>query len=170
MASDLFERVRQVIGVDGPWLDGTDEVCKPLIRHWCEAMQDTNPLYIDEEYAANSKYGGIIAPPTMLLSWSMPRLWPPVVPPEGPVDRALEMLNEAGFTQLIVAGSTQKYMKPLVPGDRVKFTYVVDDVSEERQTPLGTGYFVNALFTYVNQKGEVVGTQTLRILKYRPGS
>ena len=42
-----------------------------MIRHWCEAMGDTNPVYIDAEAAAASVHGGIVAPPTMLQAWVM---------------------------------------------------------------------------------------------------
>ena len=41
------------------------------IRHWCEVMRDANPLYTDEEYASKSRYGGIVAPPTMVQTWSL---------------------------------------------------------------------------------------------------
>ena len=161
------EEVEALVGFEGPQVDGIDEVSQPMIRHWCEAMQDGNPLYTDAGYAAGSSYRRPIAPPAMLLSWAMNPLWPPREPPRGPLDRAMEILDRAGFTQIIIVGSTQKYEKPLFPGDRVSFTYRVEKVSDERQTMLGKGHFVTTVFTYTNQKGERVGTQTLTMLKYR---
>jgi len=170
MSEELLEQLKTLTGVEGPRITAADEVCKPMIRHWCEAMQDSNPLYTDEEYAKRSKYGSIIAPPAMLMAWVFPPLWPPLVPPEGPLDRAMVMLDEAGFTQVIITGTSQKYLRPLYSGDRVSFTYQVDSVSPERQTALGTGYFVTTTFTYGNQNGEAVGIQVLTMLKYRSGA
>ena len=34
------------------------------VRRFAEAIGDPNPLYVDEEAARSSRYGGIIAPPT----------------------------------------------------------------------------------------------------------
>lgn len=35
------------------------------IRKYCEAVGDLHPLYIDEEYARKTPYGGLIAPPSI---------------------------------------------------------------------------------------------------------
>ena len=42
-----------------------------MIRHWCDAMGDRNPVYTDAEAAANSVHKGIVAPPTMLQAWTL---------------------------------------------------------------------------------------------------
>jgi len=42
-----------------------------MIRHWCDAVGDGNPVYTDREFAAKSVHGGIVAPPTMLQAWTM---------------------------------------------------------------------------------------------------
>ena len=54
-----------------------DPVNQPMIRHWCDAMDDANPVYTDPELAAQSVHGGIVAPPTMLQAWTMRGLRPP---------------------------------------------------------------------------------------------
>jgi len=162
-----MEQLKAYTNVDGPEVNAPDEVSKATIRHWCEAMQDGNPLYTDEGYARTSKYGSIVAPPTMLMAWSFPPLWPPIESHEGPLDNVLVLLDAAGFNQVIITGTSQRYLKPLFPGDRVSFNYRVENVSPERQTALGNGHFVTAVFVYRNQKGEEVGNQTLTILKYR---
>ncbi len=43
-------------------------VCKDSIRHFVDGIGDVNPLYRDEEYAANTHYGKLIAPPSWLYS------------------------------------------------------------------------------------------------------
>ena len=37
---------------------------KGAVRKFAEAIGDPNPLYVDEEAAKASRYGGLIAPPT----------------------------------------------------------------------------------------------------------
>ena len=39
------------------------EVEKGAIKKYADAVDDHNPLYWDDEYAKNSRYGSIIAPP-----------------------------------------------------------------------------------------------------------
>jgi len=34
------------------------------IRRFAEAIGDSNPLWVDEEYARKTRHGGIVAPPT----------------------------------------------------------------------------------------------------------
>jgi 3-hydroxybutyryl-CoA dehydratase len=35
------------------------------IQRYCRAVCDLHPLYFDEEYARRSRYGGLIAPPSI---------------------------------------------------------------------------------------------------------
>ena len=67
------EMLNELVGVDSERIIGPDRVCTQMIRHWCEVMEDENPLYQDEEYAAQSKYGSIIAPPCLLYTSPSPR-------------------------------------------------------------------------------------------------
>ncbi len=46
-----------------------DAVNEAMIRHWCDAMGDANPIYTDAEAAARSVHGGLVAPPTMMQAW-----------------------------------------------------------------------------------------------------
>lgn len=46
------------------------EVTRDAIRHWAWATGDRNPLFLDEDHAARSPYGGLIAPPCMLYAFS----------------------------------------------------------------------------------------------------
>ena len=44
------------------------EVTRDSIRHFAEGIGDTNPLFNDPEYAKKTKYGGLVAPPTLHLA------------------------------------------------------------------------------------------------------
>lgn len=57
-----MELDQSLIGLTGP--EYIFEVEKRHIRQFAEAIGDTNPLYVDEEYARSTVYGGIIAPPS----------------------------------------------------------------------------------------------------------
>ena len=56
----------------GPIGVAPDPVNQPMIRHWAAAFEDANPVYVDPEFAAKTRFGGIVAPPLMLQTWSMP--------------------------------------------------------------------------------------------------
>jgi hypothetical protein len=45
------EEIKKLYGIESPPIVGVDAVSKEMIRHWCEAMEDENPLHQDEEYA-----------------------------------------------------------------------------------------------------------------------
>ena len=43
---------------------GTLEVSMESIQHYCDAIGETSPIYLDEQYAENEgPYGFIVAPP-----------------------------------------------------------------------------------------------------------
>ena len=51
-ADELLDRLRAFEGRSyGPAVTADDPVNQPMIRHWVEAMGDTNPVYLDDEAA-----------------------------------------------------------------------------------------------------------------------
>ena len=53
-------------------------------------------------------------------------------------------------------------------GDVISVTSVYEEVSDEKKTALGTGYFLTWVLTYTDQNGEVLGRQRFRVLRFRP--
>ena len=41
---------------------GPDPVNQPMMRHWAAAFEDHNPVYVDPEFAATTRFGGVVAP------------------------------------------------------------------------------------------------------------
>ena len=69
---DLEAEMQQYVGKPiGPPRIARDAVNEPMIRQWCDAMGDTNPIYLDPAQAKESCHGGIVAPPAMLPAWTM---------------------------------------------------------------------------------------------------
>jgi len=169
-ASDLLERLKRFEGKPlGRRHVARDPVNQAMIRHWCDAMGDTNPNYTDPERAARSPHGGIVAPPTMLQAWTMPGLAPrPAEVRAGSHGELFGLLDEAGFTSVVATNCEQEYVRYLRPGDLLSVESSIESISEEKKTGLGAGHFVTQLHTYRDQTGALVATMRFRMLKYRP--
>ena len=147
-----------------------DPVNVPMIRHWVQAMGDTNPVYLDAEAAARSVHGGLVAPPAMAQVWTMPGLRPGNGAGRGRGDPLGEMsavLDEAGFTSVVATNSEQEYYRYLCPGEQLTVRSSLEGVTGPKRTALGEGWFVTTRNTwYVGE--EAVASMRFRILKFRP--
>ena len=70
ITDEALAELRSRIGVEvtgpDPYLT---EATRDGIRHWADGIGDRNPLWRDEEHAAGSRWGGIVAPPTILFAF-----------------------------------------------------------------------------------------------------
>jgi len=181
----LLERLRAFEGrSSGAPVVAPDPVNQAMIRHWVDAMCDDNPVYVDDEVARANGFPGVVAPPTMLQAWIMrgfrqppPSGGDPNAPPGGRTageteasaqDQLFALLNEAGFTSVVATDCTQEYARPLVVGDRLTVSSVIESVSPQKRTALGEGHFVTTRMDYVDQHDEPVATMRFRILRFRP--
>jgi acyl dehydratase len=153
-----------------------DDVNLPMIRHWVDALDDRNPVYLDEEHAAQSRFGGIVAPPAMLQAWTMPR--PKIegiaerggAPDEINPDNPVSVLDEAGYVGTLATNSELEFERYLKPGDRLRSSIEMESISNRKKTGLGQGYFVTWVTTYTDADDQVVGRQLFRILKFDPAT
>jgi acyl dehydratase len=89
-------------GPGGPSV-APDPVNQAMIRHWAAAFEDRNPVYTDPAFAAASRFGGIVAPPCMLQTWTMATAQITGIGERGgsPVEvkgpNPLSVLDDAGF-------------------------------------------------------------------------
>ncbi len=169
--TSLDEKLQAMVAAAKPVVGppARDPVNLPMIRHWCDAVGDENPVYTDPAAAVQSLHGGIVAPPTMLQAWNMRGL--ERRPAAGAETRALgpnELLNQAGYTSVVATDCEQDYRRYLRPGDLLTPESVLESVSSEKRTALGDGYFVTNKTTYRDQNGEIVGEMRFRILWFKP--
>jgi len=135
-----------------------DPVNLPMIRHWTEALGDTNPRYLDDG----------IAPPAMIQVWTMYGLRGER-PPDDPLAAMTAILDEAGFTSVVATNCEQTYHRYLRVGERVSVRSRLVDVAGPKRTALGEGWFVTTLSTWY-AGDEPVAETMFRVLKFRPAS
>jgi len=151
----LPEEVTKFIGKAGDitiW-----EVDKATIRRFADAVDDQNPLYWDEEYARNSKYGSMIAPPGFFG-------WPTKWPKAGVIfidDTAMELkatLTRAGYGRSLDGGIEYEFFQPVRAGDILTALPRIIDISE-REGKAGKMVFTVIETTYTNQNGDLVAKE-----------
>ena len=155
-SAELAELVGQEAGAPSlSW----DAVNVPMIRHWVEAMDDENPVYMSDEAAQAAGYERLIAPPAMLQAWIMRGLKASneieaaraagSSQGNGPQDRMMKLLDDEGLTSVVATNCEQKYGRPLVVGDRVLVRSFIESITDPKRTGLGTGRFVTTRQDYV---------------------
>jgi acyl dehydratase len=174
---ELRARLEAYVGKPmGPPAVAPDAVNVPMIRHWVDALDDRNPVYLDEEFAATTRFGGIVAPPAMLQTWTMARPRIEGIAERGgsPVeigfDNPIPLLDEGGYVGTLATNSEFEFVRYLRPGEHVHLTTEVESISNRKTTALGQGYFVTWVTTYMTGEDEVVGRQLFRILKFDPST
>ena len=165
----FLAEIRAGIGVSGDPQVARHPVNAPAIADWCDAIGDDNPVYTDPEFAAASVHGGIVAPPVTLDIWDRAGL-KQVRSTGDPRGKALNALDEAGFTSVVAVNSDLEIVRYLRPGEMLQNVQVLEDVSDEKATGLGVGHFVTTRHRYTTTNGEHVGDLLFRILKFKPGT
>jgi len=112
------------------------EVTLERIHFYAEGTEDYNPFYFDEEAAKNSQFGGLIAPPTIVV---------PIVFAALPPDHWAKMPGA------INPGQKLEFGVPVRPGDTIYCQSRLVDKALKR----GKKYTL-AEFIITNQKHELV--------------
>ena len=145
--SVITEELRNMVGVESE--PRSFEVERGAIRRFAQAVDDPNPLWRDEDYARQSRYGNIVAPPTFLANplemagtskkKSMPKF----------------MTAKCPLKKLQNAGIEVECYKPTMPGDVITVRSKLIDLYE-KQGRSGKLLFMITEMTYTNQHGELV--------------
>ena len=153
----LPEEVTKFIGKAG----GTSifGVEREAIRRFADSVDDSNPLYWDEEYAKNARYGSIIAPPGFICApWfsGRPVKWGKrgATSAEG---AQRPDLAKAGYGRVLDGGVEWEFFAPVRAGDTITASSKIANIFE-REGRSGKMAFVISETTYTNQNGDVVAT------------
>jgi acyl dehydratase len=174
---ELWARLEGYVGKPmGPPSVAPDPVNVPMIRHWVDALDDRNPVYLDAQFAERTRFGGIVAPPAMMQAWTMPR--PRIegiaerggAPGDIPRDNPISVLDEGGYVGTLATNSELEFVRYLKPGDHLHVSTEVESISKRKTTSLGKGYFLTWVTTYTTGDDEIVGRQLFRIFKFDPAT
>lgn len=145
---------------NSPAREAPDPVNVPMIRHWAEAIGDTNPRWApgpDTE-----------APPAMAQVWTMYGLNPERMPGD-PLPDTMSIFDEAGYTAVLGTNCDQTYARTLRPAERVAISTRLADVVGPKTTGVGEGWFITTQSTWT-VGDEEVATMQFRVLKFKPGT
>jgi len=157
-----------VVEVVYPTTPAPDDINETMIRQWSEILGETNPAYLDAEWAANSSRGHTIAPPAMMYVWGQEGFQVTQGRAPNAMSTLVEVFNRHGFTGVLGTNVKQQYMKESCIGDNISVHMIIDNISERKTTARGTGYFFETLSTFTDQHNDVVGTQRFKVLKFAP--
>jgi acyl dehydratase len=164
LAFGTYEDALRMVGVaTEPRTAGT-VVSAARIQMFAATVHDGNPSYWDAEFAANT-WGGLLAPPALLMGWLTPPPWEPTGRP--PLS-AIAIRVPLPGTTFINAANEAEFPLPIVEGDRLTVVEEVVSVSPEKRTKLGVGHFVETMDTFARQDGAVVAKNRNTLFRFTP--
>jgi acyl dehydratase len=133
----------------------------------CASVENGNPLFWDDDVAAELT-DGPIAPPTMLSVWFRPHHWAPGRKEEAlPLQVHFDLKSRFELPEAIMSDNTIVFYEPVRPGDVLRTHQILRSVSEPKTTKLGSGRFWVIDVEYHNQRGDLVGVESYTGFGYR---
>ena len=124
---------------------------KDAIRHFVDGYGDPNPLYRDEEYAKETKWGKLIAPPTFLYSCA--------------VGFASTMGGIKGAHALWV-GDEWEWFQPIHMDDQITGEFRMVELTEVKGQFASPMYQQSSVTTFKKQTGEIVATWKEKVWRF----
>ncbi|MFC1963250.1 MaoC family dehydratase N-terminal domain-containing protein [Chloroflexota bacterium] len=146
----ITEEMRKAIGTWHLPQFPPETVGKWAIGRYLDALEDENPLWVDEEYARKTSWGGIIAPPTFIEVFN-----PIYLNSRAGCKYAVELPFKMPLKHSFLASEEYEFLLPLRLGDIITGSGGLGDVYEE-DGERGQSLFTRIDKEYRNQKGELV--------------
>jgi acyl dehydratase len=129
------------------------------IRRWAQGMQNPNPLYYDEKYAAESAAGEILAPQSFTVNCTVGLGTIPAIQGHIP------------DTHMLFGGDEWWFYGPRIrPGDKIRSDRMLFDYRVANTKFAGPTMFSRGDTNYINQRGEVIAKGRCSAIRYRAES
>ena len=139
---------------------GEREASLDNIRRFGDGIGDYNPLFRDEDYGAQSRFGTMIAPPIFIYGASLGI----ALAINGNIDgRRLS----SSYFPMNYAGGTIEFYKTIWPGDRISASEEILDIHHKHSDRIGDFVLCEAGIKYHNQRQELVATKTTLMARYQ---
>lgn len=133
-----------------------DPVGSNDIRRWAQGMQNPNPLYFNEEYAAKGRFGRLIAP------WSF------AVCTDDSHGAGPAIQGNIPNTHMLFGGDEWWFYGPrIAPGERMRQERKLHDYKVTMTKFAGPTMFSRGDTVYFNETGEKVCKQRSTSIRYR---
>lgn len=159
-----YEDALRMVGTTSQPRTAGTVVSAARIQLFAAMVHDGNPSYWDAEFATRT-WGGLLAPPALLMGWLIP---PPWEPTGGPRVAAIALRVPLPGTTFINAANDAEFVLPIIEGDLLSVVEEVVSVSPEKRTRLGLGHFVETLDTFSRQGGAVVARNRNTLFRFTP--
>jgi acyl dehydratase len=125
------------------------------IRRWAQGMQNPNPLFYDDRFAAEGRFGRIVAPQSFAVATDVGHGATPAI--QGTIPGS----------HMIFGGDEWWFFGPRIePGDRIRGERMLFDYRVTETRFAGPTMFSRGDTTYINQRGEMIAKQRSTSIRY----
>jgi hypothetical protein len=125
------------------------------IRRWVQGMQNPNRLYYDDRFAAEGRFGRIVAPQSFAVATDVGHGATPAI--QGTIPGS----------HMIFGGDEWWFFGPRIePGDNIKGERMLFDYRVTETRFAGPTMFSRGDTTYINQRGEMIAKQRSTSIRY----
>ncbi|MCG8670583.1 MAG: OB-fold domain-containing protein [Pseudomonadales bacterium] len=160
-AAELLEKVKPLLNRRvGPY-KSFNPVSRTQVWQWCTAMGDNNPLYQQDDK--------VIAPPTMMQMWTMRDAqgnYPEGSSTDNPYE-ILSIMEEHGYAGVMAVSYDQTFHRYLEEGDQVHHYSTIVNITDEKSTAVGKGFFVTEIAHFLDQNEECFAEATITYFQYQ---
>ena len=137
------------------------EVTKRDIKRFAQAIGEVDPIHFDEEYAKNTRYGGIVASPLFCQMFTFEDVPGDRLPGDGSL---VEMDVPIPAQRTVGGASSYEIFQRVRAGDQITAKSTLKDVYT-KEGKSGRLYFVVVETEFSNQREEAVAKETATYIK-----